>query len=155
MKKKMTLILLATLFVVAGSFAQTQRVLSQKHLPTIAQQLGKNEQQQPSMKSLQMLNSVEKQKGLRASVAAHNMLTGKKAVRKHSTSRRAAADIIYDQPEGTQYLMNRSGYAYYTFWGYVYSTELSGAVGNVVVNGNTIASIKRNLHPLHAEELVW
>lgn len=45
MKKKMTLILLATLFVVAGSFAQTQRVLSQKHLPTIAQQLGKNEKQ--------------------------------------------------------------------------------------------------------------
>ena len=80
MKKKMTLILLATLFVVAGSFAQTQRVLSQKHLPTIAQQLGKNEQQQPSMKSLQMLNSVEKQKGLRASVAAHNMLTGNAAL---------------------------------------------------------------------------
>ena len=142
MKKKMTLILLATLFVVAGSFAQTQRVLSQKHLPTIAQQLGKNEQQQPSMKSLQMLNSVEKQKGLRASVAAHNMLTGKKAVRKHSTSRRAAADIIYDQPEGTKKTYSRSGSAYYYSLFGIGQADFDGAVGAVVFGENNKVYIK-------------
>ena len=142
MKQKITLFVLAMLFVVAGSFAQAPRVLSQNHLPTVAQQLGKNVEQQPSMKSLQMLNSVEKQKGFRASVAAHNKLTGKKAVKKSGTPRRAAADIIYDQPEGTKKNYSRSGLAYYYSFLGVGSLELDEAVGPVVFGDDNKVYIK-------------
>jgi hypothetical protein len=52
MKQKLTLIVLAILFVVASSFAQEQRVLSLKHLPSVGQQSVNNVKQQLSKKSL-------------------------------------------------------------------------------------------------------
>ena len=136
MKQKMTLIVLAMLFVVASSFAQEQRVLSQKHLPIVGQQFGKNVKQQPSKKSLQMQTCMEKQKGFRASVVAHNKLTGKKAAKKTNVPRRAAAAIISEQPEGTKNSYSRSGSAYfYSLFG-IGSTELEGALGTVVFGAN-------------------
>ena len=139
--KKFTLIALATLFVAVTSFAQskaTPRQLSQKKMEAVAKLAPKDAKKQLSKKSLQQQKDIKRQQGKRQAFTAHWQQShpGKNA--KGLKAAKRAANIIYDQPEGTQYLMNRSGYAYYSFWGYVYSTELSGAVGNVVVNGNNI-----------------
>ncbi len=145
MKQKFTLIMLAVLFMAATVFAQgqaSQRVLSQKHLQALTQQAGKNAKQQPSKKSLQMQKSVEKQQGFRASVVAHNKLTGKKAVKKPRALRRSAADIINEQPEGTKKVYSRSGLAYYSSLFGVGSTELEGAVGSVVFGADNKVYIK-------------
>lgn len=142
MKQKLTLIVLAILFVVASSFAQEQRVLSLKHLPSVGQQSVNNVKQQLSKKSLQMQNSVEKQKGLRASVVAHNKQTGKKAAKKASVLRRTAADIIYEQPEGTKKTLSRSGSAYYYTWLGIGQTDYDAAVGTVVFGADNKVYIK-------------
>lgn len=139
--KKFTLIALATLFVAVTSFAQskaTPRQLSQKKMEAVAKLAPKDAKKQLSKKSLQQQKDIKRQQGKRQAFTAHWQQShpGKNA--KGLKAAKRTANIIYDQPEGTQYLMNRSGYAYYTFWGYIYSTELSGAVGNIVVNGNTI-----------------
>ena len=145
MKQKFTLFMLAVLFVAAGSFAQgqaSQRVLSQKNFQTVTQQTGKNVKQQPSKKSLQMQQSVERQKGFRASVTAHNKLTGKKLAKKPFALRRGAADIISEQPEGTKKVYSRSGSAYVASLFGVYETSVEGAVGSVVFGANDKVYIK-------------
>ena len=117
MKQRFTLLLLAVLFVAAGSYAQVIKDLKQ-----------------PSKKELQMQRSIAKQKGFRSAVAKHAKQTGKNLTKKHQPAalRRAAADIISEQPEGTKVLYSRSGYAYYNSMFGIYSTEVSGAVGSVV-----------------------
>jgi thiol-disulfide isomerase/thioredoxin len=145
MKQKFTLFMLAILFMAAGSFAQgqaSQRVLSQKNFQTVTQQTGKNVKQQPSKKSLQMQQSVERQKGFRASVTAHNKLTGKKLAKKPFALRRGAADIISEQPEGTMKVYSRSGSAYVVSLFGVYETSVEGAVGSVVFGADDKVYIK-------------
>lgn len=145
MKQKFTLIVMAVLFTVATVFAQGQapkRVLSQKHLQALTLKTGKNAKQHLSKKSLQMQNSMEKQQGLRASVTAHNKLTGKKLAKKPFALRRGAADIISEQPEGTKKVYSRSGSAYFNSMFGVYNTELNGAVGVVVFGDDNKVYIK-------------
>ena len=117
MKQRFTLIVLAALFVVAGSYAQVLKDLKQ-----------------PLKKELQMQRSIAKQKGFRSAVAKHAKQRGKNLTKKHQPAalRRAAADIISEQPEGTKVLYSRSSYAYYNSYFGVYSTEVSGALGSVV-----------------------
>lgn len=143
MKQKFTFMMLAVLFMAVTVFAQgqaSQRVLSQKHLQALTQQAGKK--QQPSKKSLQMQRSDERQKGFRASVVAHNKLTGKKAVKKPRALRRGAADIISEQPEGTKKVYSRSGSAYVASMFGVYETRVEGAVGSVVFGADNKVYIK-------------
>ena len=145
MKQKFTLFMLAVLFMAAGSFAQgqaSQRVLSQKNFQTVTQQTGKNVKQQPSKKSLQMQQSVERQKGFRTSVTAHNKLTGKKLAKKPFALRRGAADIISEQPEGTKKVYSRSGSAYMATMFGVSETSVEGAVGSVVFGADDKVYIK-------------
>ena len=145
MKQKFTLIMLAVLFMAATVFAQgqaSQRVLSQKHLQALTLKTGKNAKQHPSKKSLQMQNSMEKQQGLRASVAAHNKMTGKKAGKTPRALRRSAADIISEQPEGKKMVYSRSGFAYFNSMFGVFNTELNGAVGSVVFGADNKVYIK-------------
>ena len=145
MKQKFTLIVLAVLFVAAGSFAKGKAAglpLSQKHLQAIAQQAGKDAKQQPAKKLLQMQQNVEKQKGFRASVVAHNKLTGKKMVKNPVALRRSAADIISEQPEGTKKVYSRSGSAYYSSLFGVGQTNYDGGVGVVVFGADNKVYIK-------------
>lgn len=140
--KKFTLIALAVLFVAVSSIAQdkvTGRPLSQKHLEAATQLAGKSVKKQPAAKSLQMQQDQERLQTTRMASAVHNKLTGKAvqtAKRQRAAQRRAA---IYDQPEGTLVSYERSGRAYFPFWGSVYSTTVSGAVGSVVFGeGNKV-----------------
>ena len=145
MKQKFTLIVLAVLFVAAGSFAKGKAAglpLSQKHLQAIAQQAGKDAKQQPAKKLLQMQQNVEKQKGFRASVVAHNKLTGKKMVKNPVALRRSAADIISEQPEGTKKVYSRSGSAYYSSLFGVGQTNYDDGVGVVVFGADNKVYIK-------------
>ena len=140
MKRLFTLITLAVLLVTASSFAQGQlqgRPLSKQHVEQLAKVAGKDMKVKPSLKAQQMQKSMDVQKGLRQSVTAHNLLTKKPLVKKHSaTSRRASTAVIDETPEGQQVFYERSGDAYYVTIGYVFSTTLSGAVGNVVFGDN-------------------
>ena len=141
MKQKFTLILLAVLFVVAGSFAQGLP-LSQK-LASAAQFGGMNMKEQPVKNSKQMLQGMEKQQGFRATVAAHAKKAGKDLTKKQPAAlRRAAADIISEQPEGTLANYSRSGMAYASTMFGVYDTEVSGAVGAVVFGADNKVYIK-------------
>ena len=145
--KRITLFLLAAFFVTVSSVAQSQlsaRPLSQKHLDAAAQQAGQRVKQQPSQKSLRMQQSIERHQGARMALTAHNKDMGKSLAKKHQPTalRKAPAKIIREQPAGTQVLYNRSGDAYYPFWGYVFNTSLSGAVGNVVFGANDKVYIK-------------
>ena len=140
--KKFTLIALAALFVAVTSVAQskaTPRQLSQKKQEAVAKLAPKDAKKQLSKKSLQQQKDIKRHQSTRQAFTAHwqQQHPGKTAKGLKAT-KRAASDIIYEQPEGVQHLLSRSGYAYYTFWGYIFDTELIGAVGNVVVNGNTI-----------------
>ena len=140
MKRLFTLITLAVLLVTASSFAQGQlqgRPLSKQHVEQLAKVAGKDMKVKPSLKAQQMQKSMDIQKGLRQSVTAHNLLTKKPLVKKHSaTSRRASTAVIDETPEGQQVFYERSGDAYYVTIGYVFSTTFSGAVGNVVFGDN-------------------
>ena len=110
MKQRVTLALLAVLFVAASSFAQGKKML-------------------------QMQQSQDKQQVMHTVVASHAKKTGKILNKKHQRAavRRSAADIIDVQPEGTLVNYVRSGDAYVpTMFGSVYHTEVSGAVGAVV-----------------------
>lgn len=140
MKRLFTLITLAVLLVTASSFAQGQlqgRPLSKQHVEQLAKVAGKDMKVKPSLKAQQMQKSMDIQKGLRQSVTAHNLLTKKPLVKKHSaTSRRASAAVIDETPEGKQVFYERSGEAYYVTFGYVFQTTLYGAIGNVVFGDN-------------------
>ena len=117
MKQRFTLFLLAVFFVAAGSYAQVIKDLKQ-----------------PAKKELQVQQSIAKQKGFRSAVAKHAKQMGKDLTKKHQPAalRRAAADIISEQPEGTKVSYSRSGYAYVNSYFGIYSTEVSGALGSVV-----------------------
>jgi len=116
MKQRFTLIVLVALFMVGGSYAQALKDLKQ-----------------PLKKELQMQQSIEKQKGFRATMTAHAKKMGKDLTKKQPVAlRRAASDIIYEQPEGTKVLYNRSGDAYASSLFGTYYTAVSGAVGSVV-----------------------
>ena len=117
MKQRITLIVLAVLFVAAGSYAQVIKDLKQ-----------------PSKKELQMQQSIGKLNGFRSAVAKHAKQMGKDLTKKHQPAalRRTAADIISKQPEGTKVSYSRNGYAYVSSMFGTYSTEVSGAVGSVV-----------------------
>jgi len=130
--KRITLFLLAALFVAAGSMAQGKplaRPLSQQ-----PQLKGLAVKQQPSRQSLQKQQGIELQQGLRQVAASHAKSLGKTLAKKHHPAalRKAPARIIKEQPQGQQVFYSRSGSAYYSMWGYVLETSLSGAVGNVV-----------------------
>ena len=158
MKQKITLVLLAALFVVAGSFAQGKAaglVLKQKQVSILAKQDGKNMKQQPAKVMLQKQQSMEQQKGFRAAVTAHAKQMGKDLTKKHqpAAQRRAAADIISEQPEGTQTNYNRSGLAYVSSMFGVYDTEVSGAVGTVVFGADNKVYFKDIVSQVHAN--VW
>ena len=137
MKQKITLVVLAALFVVASSFAQGKTIglpLSQKQVNVAAKSDNKNVKQQPSKKMLQMQQNSTKQKGFRAAVTMHEKQMGKDLTKKHQPAalRRASSNVISEQPEGTLVNYTRSGYAYYASFFGVYATEVSGAVGAVV-----------------------
>ena len=139
--KKYLLIALAVLFVTATSSAvstkgQSPRPLSQKKLELAARQGGKQVKKPLAKKSLQRQTDLQRLMSQRAALTASH---GKAAAAKSARApRRAAADIIYDQPAGEQTLYSRSGDAYFYFWGSVYWTSLADAVGNVVVNGDKV-----------------
>ena len=132
--RNFTLFVLAVLASAVGKAQPSEalRPLAQKHTEVSALQASRNIKEQPSQKLLQrQVNQADRQ-GARVALTEHNRLTGKAAKQAGSSRKRAAGAAIYDQPEGEQVLYNRSGSAYYTYWGYVYNTTLSGAVGNVV-----------------------
>lgn len=141
--KKFLLLMLTVLFVATASMAEGKtigRKLSQKQsMATLLN--GKNAKQQPAKKMLQMQLSKNQQQGFRAAVAAHAKQTGKDLTKKRQPAamRRAAADVISEQPEGTLVNYNRSGLAYVSTMFGVYSTEVVGAVGSVVFGtGNKV-----------------
>jgi len=142
MKQKITLLVLAAMMVVAGSFAQgsqqTARTLKQMKVPTTV--VGKQKaKQQVSKQSL--LRQVDKNRlQSRRDVMLAHKKTGVKAAQ--PAAQRRAAGIIYDQPAGTQKCYERSGSAYYTFWGYIMSTTLESSIGNVVFGADGKVYIK-------------
>lgn len=145
MRKKFTLMMLAAIFMVAGSFAQgkvSTLPLPQKYAEATTLLAGKNVKKQPAQKALQMQKGMEAQKSLRQSTALHNKAAKKTVAKKQPAAKRRATDIISEQPEGRQVLYNRSGDAYYPFWSYVFNTSLSGAVGNVVFGENNEVYIR-------------
>ena len=147
MKQKITLVVLAALFLVASSFAQGKAVglpLAQKQVNVAAKSDNKSVKQQPSKKMLQMQQNSTKQKGFRGAVTMHEKQMGKDLTKKRQPAalRRAAAGIISEQPEGTLVNYSRSGYAYYSSLFGVYATEVSGAVGAVVFGADNKVYIK-------------
>ena len=142
MMKKLTLIMLTVLFVAVTGYAQGKaapRQLSQKKQEAVAKLAPKDAKKQLSKKSLQQQTSIDRQKSWRQALTAHwQQQHPGKAFKGPKATKRAAAGIISEQPAGTQHLLSRSGSAYYNFLGYIFNVELSGAVGNVVVNGNDI-----------------
>lgn len=152
MKQRITLVVLAVLFVVAGSLAQSKTIglpLSQNQTKVFAAQTGKNVKQLPK-KELQMQQSKGKQKGFRSNVLSHAKQVGKKLTKKHRPAalRRAAADIIYEQPEGTKTVYSRNGYAYASSWLGTYPTEVSAAVGAVVFGADNKVYFKNLISQL-------
>ena len=145
MKQRITLVVLAVLFVAASSFAQgkaTRFPLSQKHIQAISLQAGKDSKQQPAKALQQKQQNMDWQKGFRAAAAAHNKLTGKNMVKKPIALRRGPADIISEQPEGTKKVYSRNGSAYYSSMFGVYSSDYKSAVGTVVFGADNKVYIK-------------
>ena len=147
MKQKITLLMLAALFVAASSFAQGKangRPLSKKNLEA-AQQLAGKHAKQPSLQSLQRQNDPTVKRSARAAFAVNQKVNHKanaSVAKKNRHAARRAADAITEQPAGTQVMYSRSGDAYYYYWGYIFSTSVSGAVGNVVFGANNKVYIK-------------
>ena len=135
MKQRVTLLVLATLMLVASSFAQQkapQQTLSkQKMEALVKQQPRKALKQQEAKKLLQMQQNTERQQARRATIVSHKK-AGVKATRRANR----ALDIISEQPAGQKKVYSRSGKAYYPFWSYVFSTTVEGAVGSVVFGDN-------------------
>ena len=66
-------------------------------------------------------------------MTAHDKKMGRNLTKKQPVAlRRAAADIIYEQPEGTKVSYSRNGDAYTTTMFGAYYTAVSGAIGTVV-----------------------
>ncbi len=114
MTRKITMLILAALFVAVGSFALGRpqgRPLSKKQMELFS----KNNPQPKGLKSLPKV---------------------KRAVR------RASGSIISDQPEGTLVTYSRSGDATLVSWGFIFNVNVSGAVGDVVFADNNKVYIK-------------
>ena len=141
MKQRVTLLVLATLMLVASSFAQQkapQQTLSkQKMEALVKQQPRKAVKQQEAKKSLQMQQNTERQQARRATIVSHKK-AGVKATRRANR----ALDIISEQPAGEKKAYARSGSAYYASLFGVGSTELNGALGTVVFGDNNKVYIK-------------
>ena len=141
MKQRVTLLVLATLMLVASSFAQQkapQQTLSkQKMEALVKQQPRKAVKQQEARKSLQMQQNTERQQARRATIVSHKK-AGVKATRRANR----ALDIISEQPAGEKVGYSRSGKAYYASLFGVGSTELNGALGTVVFGDNNKVYIK-------------
>ncbi len=132
--RNFTLFVLAVLVSAVGKAqtAETLPTLKQKSAKVSALQASKNIKEQPSQKMQQRQVNMEAKQGVRAALTGHGKVAAKAGKAVKSTRKRAAGEAIYEQPEGEQVLYSRSGSAYYTTWGYVFNTTLSGAVGNVV-----------------------
>lgn len=105
MTKKVTLLILAALFVAVGSFA-----------------LGRPKGVPQSKKQLELFaKNNTKVEGL--------VPLPKRA---HAAARRAPGNVIYDQPEGTLVSYYRTSDAYLVYWGYVFNTSVDGSVVDVV-----------------------
>jgi hypothetical protein len=144
MRQRITFLLLALLIVAAGSFAQgkaTGRLLSQKQHEKAVRLTGKD-LKQPSLQSLQRQQDMNRMQSSRLMFASHKKQADKTAVRRNAPFRNIGEDIINYQPDGKQVLYNRSGDAYYYFWGYIFNTSVEGAVGNVVFGDDNTVFIK-------------
>jgi hypothetical protein len=144
MRQRITFLLLALLIVAAGSFAQgkaTGRLLSQKQHEKAVRLTGKD-LKQPSLQSLQRQQDMNRMQSSRLMFASHKKQADKTAVRRNAPFRNIGEDIINYQPDGKQVLYNRSGDAYYYFWGYIFNMSVEDAVGNVVFGDDNTVFIK-------------
>ncbi len=139
--------MLALLFMFANTFAQSK--MSMQSLPrlnpAVAGLWTKQEvKQQPSKKALQKQHDTSIQKAARMALKANKKAQNnvlQPLARKNNPARRAGA-VITDQPEGDLVIYNRSGSAYYPFFGYIYETDVNFAIGKVVFGANNKVYMK-------------
>ena len=70
--------------------------------------------------------------------ARQNTLLPLNPARKAQAARKAPAQIVASQPEGTHMYMFRNASAYYVYFFYVFQAEVIDGVGEVVINGDEI-----------------
>ena len=147
--KRFTLFLLAALLMTATSMAQkpAARELSANRAAALMPGLKADAKKIPSKMALQQQADLERQHSARSLFASKKAMAEKASKNVDMQNPRMKAitgDEPYfpTQPEGTQQYYVRNGSAYYTFWGYVFNTDFSGSVGNVVFGNNDEVYIK-------------
>ncbi|MCR5473139.1 MAG: hypothetical protein K6F02_08295, partial [Prevotella sp.] len=102
--------------------------------------MGKDMKSRPALKTMQMQNNVSLQQSARTGFLTTKKLNEKNAVRAPwNKTRRAADELITEEPAGNKVLYSRSGDANYYFYGYIFSATVQDAVGNVVFgDDNTV-----------------
>ena len=145
--KKITLFLLATLFVSAAGWAQ--KPLSQERMQALFAQPNVTAKKGVPQKSLQRQVDMKRLTSARAALAKKSTHLVKKAdASKSSQPQRVQRAItgdesyIVDQPTGRQQYYLRSGNAYYVYIFYVVTTSFTGGMGNVVFGDNNDVYIK-------------
>ena len=145
--KKITLFLLATLFVSAAGWAQ--KPLSQERMKALVAQPNVVAKKGVPQKSLQRQIDMKRLTSARAAFANKgNEVVKKTDATKSATQKRVQRTItgdesyIVDQPSGRQQFYSRSGNAYYVYIFYVLNTTFDGMVGNVVFGDNNEVYIK-------------
>ena len=98
MRQKVLLLMLATVFAFASSFAQTKKdVRLPKKVQETLTEMQKSSRKNQSAKTLQRQTDLSRQEGMRTMSSIHQKLNGKQTVSRRASRR---ADIITEQPAG-------------------------------------------------------
>lgn len=122
--------MLATVFAVASSFAQTKtEVRLPKKVQKALTEMQKTSRKNQPEKSLQRQTDRSRQEGIRTMASIHQKLNGKQTVSRRASRR---ADIITEQPAGELKIYSRNCTSYYATMFGVLSTKVSNGIVSVV-----------------------
>lgn len=134
MRQKVLLLMLATVFAFASSFAQTKKdVRLPKKVQETLTEMQKSSRKNQSAKTLQRQTDLSRQEGMRTMSSIHQKLNGKQTVSRRASRR---ADIITEQPAGELKIYARNCTSYYATMFGLGKADVTGAVASVVFADN-------------------
>ena len=157
MRKFSFFTLVALLFSVT-MIAQNKHVLSPSKMAALVPNAKVEAKKAPTPKTFQKQVDLERLKSARETLSARknamNMPNEKSGMKRAQKALGSDVPYIFDQPEGTQQLYEKSGDAYYVYIFYVAQVSYSGAVGNVVFGPGNEVYIKNVISQLKTDSWV-
>ena len=156
--RKFTFFTLVALLFSVTMMAQNKHVLSPSKMAALVPNAKVEAKKAPTPKTFQKQVDLQRLKSAHEALSARknamNMPNEKSGMMRAQKALGPDVPCIFEQPEGTQKLYEKSGEAYFVYVFYVMNTSYSGSVGNVVFGPGNEVYIKNVISQIKTDSWV-